>query len=487
MPLVTTIPRSLQNGDVLTQFTDSTSTSSVMYSFFTQQTSLVIENSGEHDIFVTVGSYTNQVIKADKKWKVETSFISFSIRSDVNSQEFIATAVYKEVQDFSAVNAKFDAVDAKLESTTTQLAEKASGGVFRFTEGTPGSTDGLEAINTKLGYKGNAIASGIRGSHVQQGSKGNENVIGSSDKTTIGTTTPNVVDDSKTWNAHYAEVGGYDNINNALAGLLHAFHCYIDEQATHGAIYGGSFHEITDGDYAAIMGGTKNIIEYLNGGSYSFVGAGSTNKIFARMSAILGGMNNRVGSQAANKEYSGIYHSYLSTIDGNYATVLGGNECKATKDYSLARGKGAVANNVGENVFSTGKFKTAGDSGQSTMHLFRQTTDGIMAQLTLDDANTTITALGINTSLTVKALISAIRVDTAGDSASFEVVAHIYRGASGTPILNAFSVTPIYKSNAGYNVDVITTASGYQVRCQGVIGQTINWTGKLENVWSRNV
>lgn len=107
MPNVTATPKGQLNGDILTQFTDTTSTASVTYTFPTQQTSIIIENSGVQDIFVTVGSYINQVIKADKKWKVDVSFTSFSIRSDVNSQEFIATAIFKSVEDLASLTSQF--------------------------------------------------------------------------------------------------------------------------------------------------------------------------------------------------------------------------------------------------------------------------------------------------------------------------------------------------------------------------------------------
>jgi hypothetical protein len=106
MPLVTASPRSLQNGSILTEFTNSTNVSPTTYTFPTPQTSLIIENSGENDVFVTVGGYTDQVVKADAKWKVDVSYTSFSIRSDVNSQEFIVTAIFKEAQSLSEVNAQ---------------------------------------------------------------------------------------------------------------------------------------------------------------------------------------------------------------------------------------------------------------------------------------------------------------------------------------------------------------------------------------------
>lgn len=102
MPNVTALPRTLENGRTLTQFTDTTSTSAVTYTYPTQQTGIQIENSGEKDITVTVGSYT-QTVKADTKWKVDVSFTSVSISSVVNSQEFIATAFVDVVTDVNTL------------------------------------------------------------------------------------------------------------------------------------------------------------------------------------------------------------------------------------------------------------------------------------------------------------------------------------------------------------------------------------------------
>ena len=354
---------------------------------------------------------------------------------------------------------------------------------YRHTKGTTGSED---AINTIIGYKDNDVVSGVRGSHVQQGSKNNENIIGGIPDT-VGVDAKNVIDPNIT-NAHYAFIGGYDNVNNALAGTLMGYHCYISDLATHGAIYGGSYHKILDGDYAFIGGGTKNIIQNNEGGNYGFLLGGNTNKLFGRFGGVIGGMNNRIGNETVNKDYSSVIGSYLSSIDGNYATVLNGNECKATKDYTLARGKGAVANNIGESVFSTGKFKTAGDSGQSTLHLLRQTTTGTETQLLCDDSGSSIlTPIGVNTTLTVTGVMSGHRVDSEG-YASFKFTAVLTRG-SGALTVQHLNVEKLFVSDPSYNmaVKVNPTLNSYQVLAQGVQGHTINWSAKVDTVWSRNI
>ena len=151
----------------------------------------------------------------------------------------------------------------------------------------------------------------------------------------------------------------------------------------------------------------------------------------------------------------------------------------------MARGKGAVANNVGESVFSTGKFATAGDSGQSTLHLLRQTTNAIQTQLLCsDETGNTITAIGVNTSLYVKAGITGYNVTT-NSTSCFEIVAHLSRD-TGNLTLNSETVNTIHNPEA-LSVAIVPSTTLYQVRVTGLASNTINWTCKLEQVWSRNI
>lgn len=371
-------------------------------------------------------------------------------------------------------------VDRKIEPLNQKIDEKAPLSVFRFTPGTVGSE---EAINTITGYKDNGIAPGIRGADVGQGSKNNENIIGAVLET-VGQNVPNVIDPTMN-TGHYAFVRGYDNGVNGLADVVIAYHVKAHKDATHATVVGGSYHEAKDGDYSVMTGGTRNLMEVLNGGAYSVIDGGHDHKMHARFSTIQSGSFGRIGTTASDIVYSFLLSSDRSTVDGSYAGVLSGNECKATKNYSLARGKGAVANNVGEFVTATGKFKTVGDTGHNDLHLMRQTTDGIAQQLFLDDANSTITAVGVNTAIAFEVLVTGIRVDAPG-SASFKVIAHIER-FTGVPELKALTVTPVYSSDPGYNADVIVTSSGYQIRCKGVSGHTINWSARYVSSFSRNI
>lgn len=376
----------------------------------------------------------------------------------------------------------FQYIDLSLVGNLENIIEEVTK-VFRSTRGTQGSE---EAVNTIIGYIGNDVANGTRGAHVQQGSYANENVIGG-DPSTIGEYAVNKVNPD-ILNAHYSAAAGYDNVVNSLASFVYSMHSYVAELATHGSIFGGSFHKILDGDYSGIFAGTLNFIYGTDGGSYSVILAGYNNKEYGKYLTLTSSMQSRIGFETEQKEFSGIYNSYLSTVDGNYASVRDGNECKATKDYSTARGKGAVANNVGESVFSTGKFNMAGDSGQSTMHLMRQSTTGIETQLLADDSGSAIlTPIGVNTILKVRGHLVGYRMDADG-GASFSFEAVLYRG-SGKLELKSLEIKKDWSSDDLYNMNIVvnSTVNSYQVRAKGVNGHVINWSCKLDTVWSRNI
>ncbi|MCH7391808.1 hypothetical protein [Acinetobacter dispersus] len=367
-------------------------------------------------------------------------------------------------------------------------AEKADKYGFRWKAGGTGSET---AVNTILAYAGNAISNGIRGAHVQQGSQLNENIIGGN-PSTVGLAVPNVVDNSKTYNAHYAIVGGYDNVNNVLAGFVVAYHCKaLDDGtgiagATHATIVGGSYHSFIDGDYSSCVGGTLNTLDYKDGGSYSFFGAGGNGNIYGKYDTIIASFNGRIGTSAAiPANWSAMISSDTSTIDGNFASIISGDRCKATKNYSHATGKYAVANNVGERAFSTGRFLTDGDSGQSVMHLMRKTSDAVQTQLVCSDVTSdTIVAMGLKTSLYLKAVITAYNTTT-NAMAAFEIVAHLSRD-TGNAVLNAHIVTPIYNPD-NLAVAIVPSTTLYQVRVTGLAANNINWTCRLETVWARNI
>lgn len=360
-------------------------------------------------------------------------------------------------------------------------ATKGTLQVFRFQPGDSGA-----AVNTITGFVGNGVANSVHGCHVQQGSLNSENIIGG-DVSTVGVATPNKVDNSRTWGAHYAAVGGYDCVVNALAGICYSFHSFIGEGATHGAIWGGSSIKFIDGDYSGSIGGSQNELKYTGGGAYSFFGSGIGNKVYGKYSSEIASQGCRIGNEGDEKEFSSIHNSYNSTVDGNNAYIFNGYECKASKNYSSASGKYAVANTVGERAFSGGRFVTVGDCGYSTIPLMRVTTNNVATQLLCSDVpGDSIAAVGVKTSISLRGMITAFN-RTTGSTSSFRVEAHVSRGASGDAVVNAKTITPIYNPES-LTVDItISNSAFYVILVTGLISSTINWSGKLETVWARNI
>lgn len=104
MPQVTALPRKMQDGSVVTQFTDTTSIQMVTYSFPNKQTELSIENSGEASLVISVGNHRNIHIAPDTVWNVSTTFDFFTIYSSTQSQEFTVTATYKTITELNQIN-----------------------------------------------------------------------------------------------------------------------------------------------------------------------------------------------------------------------------------------------------------------------------------------------------------------------------------------------------------------------------------------------
>jgi hypothetical protein len=222
--------------------------------------------------------------------------------------------------------------DAK---TTAELASSlAQKSNYRQTN----AGDGTESVNMIAGFEDNAIASDLYSCTIAGGgSIGRENVIGGN-AANVGTANPNLPTTTGT-NARYAVIGGgYDNVNNALAGVLTGFHCKIEQAATHGTISGGSFHEINGGDYNTVAGGTINAIE-----------SGSNN-------TISGGRNNTIDNPA--KEGSTISGGFNNIVNGVSSVVSGGSGNKAQADNSTVSG--------GYNNTASGVGSVIGGGGANT-------------------------------------------------------------------------------------------------------------------------
>lgn len=144
-----------------------------------------------------------------------------------------------------------------------------------------------------------------------------------------------------------AILAGYDNEITAGTGgddgglacvITGSHHSEIQGDATHSATYGGSLNIITDGDYNGIMGGTLNEIRNNNGRPTH--------------SGIVVGRGNIVDS--ANGFIAG---SLTSTVEGEFSSIISGQNSLAQGDFTLVYGssnearEGTLANGSKNAIF----------------------------------------------------------------------------------------------------------------------------------------
>ncbi|PIR85809.1 hypothetical protein COU14_02300 [Candidatus Kaiserbacteria bacterium CG10_big_fil_rev_8_21_14_0_10_44_10] len=274
------------------------------------------------------------------------------------------------------------------------------------------------AVNTDNNIIGSGITSGVIGGG---GSTVGQNLIGT-------TTLPHYNDFTPTdWAADTGYVdgsadvtvisGGYDNINNQLAGsIVGGGHNFIKYNVNGHSIIGGGSYNLISAGRAGIFSGRQNtitgaseIFSFIGGGddnnitgSYSIIPGGFNNDLHADYAAIVGGSTNTIdanssyaailagssntiddggatytGSRAlivgggsnliSNGDYASILGGLSNTAGHRFATVLGGRSNTASGEYSLAAGRRAIASASGAFALSD---STDADFTVSTANVF---------------------------------------------------------------------------------------------------------------------
>jgi hypothetical protein len=248
--------------------------------------------------------------------------------------------------------------------------------------------------NIKHGSIHNVISDDVFSATISGGGGlGRENIIGG-DTSNVGTENPNVVKTGT--GANFAVIGGgYDNVNNALAGVITGFHCVVDQLATHGTISGGSFHKILDGDYGTIAGGTQNTI---NDGINPTISGGTLNKVTGNDTTISGGSSNEVkinggtigggSGNIVNNIRGTIGGGYLNTVTSDNGTIAGGiqNNLSAGLYGAIGGGyKNTVSSNYG--TVNGGFTNTASASSATVAGGNTNTASGIYATVSGGNLN----------------------------------------------------------------------------------------------------
>jgi hypothetical protein len=445
-----------------------------------------------------------------------------------STAETIADSVQSQfnqvvIEGDSSVEAAQGRVDAlgNVFSTLKERNDNGQHNVFKWQDGTPGSTEGLTAVSVRLGYKGNGISAGIRGAFTNQGSANNENIIGGF-LDTVGLNQPNVIDPNSQ-SAHYASNEGYDNVVNALAAVVHTFHGKVHEAATHATMIGGSYHEIKDGDYSSILGGTEGLIDILgttNGSGYGFIASSVRGKVYNPFGIILGGYESIVkgdfgsviGSKWAesNGQFATNIGSVSSKANGNTSFNIGANGSEANGsgsgnlgtrntinngNNSLAFatdgglingnnaylfGKGGWAKHNSQFVISGGSRSRKGDQQGSVLILSAQSTDRTYKNLGIEGTGI-VPTIDPGFSWGFKGLVGA----RYGDAEKiWEVKGLFRRTRSGTTEFLGFTKSVIFEhgSTSTWDISVLAGTGTFNLRGLGEAGQTINWVANISTV-----
>lgn len=124
MPLVTTQARGHDNGEIITEFTDSVGTTATTYTYPTNQDGLTVRNEGVTALTLTVNG-DQYTITPNKSQLVAAPIISFTIVSTSGNQQFSASSWFSNTgitirpSGIDAVVAQKDVVIAAAVSATS--------------------------------------------------------------------------------------------------------------------------------------------------------------------------------------------------------------------------------------------------------------------------------------------------------------------------------------------------------------------------------
>ncbi len=157
--------------------------------------------------------------------------------------------------------------------------------------------------------------------------------------------------------------GGYDNLNNQLAGTISGgAHHLLAGGGDHGTVGGGSYNAILSGSYSTIAGGSRNTIS----GTNSVIGGGIYNVVENHYAMVAGGFRNNVYG------YSGVvFGGRYNQVDASamYASVLSGRDSRVSGRYGAVFGSGVVGSVPGALSFAARNNGSPGDAQAVQFHL----------------------------------------------------------------------------------------------------------------------
>ena len=319
-------------------------------------------------------------------------------------------------------------------------------------------------------------------------------------------------------------LAGYDNVNNAIAGIIESQHSMLYYGAAHSSIHGGSLHTIKkDAQYSTIISGTDHVIEELcnyaaiiggerckiltgvdivSSGFRSIILGSFVSQVSGRNGLLLGGQN--VDIQG---EYATALNSFDSTIyDGNHSLIVG-NLIKVGQNSDSN-----YASAIGSNIEINGNFSHAKGNNHEVNHIYvdaigesckssfnganlqssRQRDNVVGNNMALnwsasqETTDTTLKSLSVYGSFAypiqpedsiVTGTVHITGVDDSGNCSSYKIDFTTQRIGTSNPTVKSSTLTTIFDGLSLSTSPAINATSGgiYRVQVVGLSSTNIRW------------
>lgn len=272
-----------------------------------------------------------------------------------------------------------------------------------------------------------------------------------------------------------AILGGYDNCCNGIASWIASQHSRIYTAATHAAVFGGSNHRISAGDYGAIVGGTLNVIS--SSGANNAMLGGSAQVISGTSAgcATVGGYGNTLSAN-----YTAAIASYSCTISAASSAAVAAQEVAVSAVHAVGMGLQTTSYIPGGMSFGARRHAANGDSQAMSFHESQSTLDDATADLSpYGSAN--LVSIPINTTWAGTVFVVA-RQSSSGNRAAWKCEFVASKAGSGNIIIDAQTWTELFDGITLANPSLNPTGSSvFRVRCAGAAAAgTIYWSSRID-------
>ena len=294
-----------------------------------------------------------------------------------------------------------------------------------------------------------------------------------------------------------ATFGGYDHVNNQLAGtIVGGGHNYIKYNLNgHSAIIGGSINLITAGR-SVIVGSSLSIIRGMYKISSAIVG-GYQNLVSSAYSGMIGGLENVISgdySSAAGGQNTTVSGTHSASLAGQNITISGNHSASSglrnttSHNAALTTGQDALSLVDGSHTISSGKRVAQGDVQIVTAHCSARTTDDTVTNCyAVSGGGGAFINLPANSAVAGKIAVIGVREDTFVTAAfSLEFTAK-WTGTTETIADAAGSGTTrnlaAISNPGGFEVPLLVLSEGsLRVKVVGFAATTVKWSVRWDLV-----